>query len=233
MGVNERETILKVGLSSLFSGSIFIVLELLSLTDISRLDEAICNPTRQQWLKILELFGKNAKLHHPHILHRGPSDSLWIIKNESELRWIATRMPSNRNVMLVNYLGCNPIPSTYYSELHYAARRFDDPSIIRLLVKRKGAVELNTQDHFGRTPLHIACQYGNEWAARALVQLGASVHILNSYGFTPEGSGYANGHRFPLYEPICYKKVRKEICKKMEEKEHSIFPSLVRPFCYY
>ena len=233
MGVNERETNLKEGLKSLFSGSIFIVLELLSLTDIIRLDEALCSPMRQQWFKTLELFGQNAKLYHPHILHRGPSDSLWIVKNECELRWIATRMPRNTNVILVNYLGCNPIPSAYYSELHYAARRFDDPSIIRLLARRKGAVDLDTQDHFGRTPLHIACQYGNQWAARALIELGASVHIINSYGFTPEGSGNANGHRFPLYEPICEDAVRQEKCKKIKEKEYSIFPSLARPFCYY
>ena len=146
------------------------------------------------------------------------------MKDEGELKWIADRMPKNRNVILMNYLGYNPIPSSYYSELHYAARRFDDPSIIRLLARRRGAVGLDTQDHFGRTPLHIACQYGNQWAARALVGLGASVHVINSYGFTPEGSGYANGHRFPLYEPICEYKIREEKLKSRKRKNTLHFP---------
>ena len=139
MGVNRRKDTLNRGLNLLFSGSIFVVLELLSLKDIARLDEALCSSIRQQWFKILELFGQNAKLHHPHILNRGPNDSLWIVKDEGELKWIADRMPKNRNVILMNYLGYNPIPSSYYSELHYAARRFDDPSIIRLLARRRGS----------------------------------------------------------------------------------------------
>ena len=54
MGVDRRKDTLNRGLNLLFSGSIFVVLELLSLKDITRLDEALCSSIRQQWFKILE-----------------------------------------------------------------------------------------------------------------------------------------------------------------------------------
>ncbi len=256
MGYNKRRGVIKRGFSTLFPGPAFILLELMTLGEITRLDVALCSyAMRHMWLEALELFSQDATLHHWHICH-GPSGSLppqavsreslyknhdslnapvWHLKDESELSWVATRMPRYRSLILVNDLGYSPIPCAYYSELHYAARRFDDPSIVRLLARRKGAVDIDTQDHFGRTPLHIACQYGNQWAARALVELGASVHVLNSYGFTPEGSGYANGHRFALYEPICEDNFKRKECMKRRKKmtEKVLFPSISPRFCYY
>ena len=235
MGNKKRRGIIKQGLSTLFTGPAFILLELMTLGDITRLDVALCNyAMRHMWLKALELFSQDATLHHGHICH-GPSGSLWHLKDEYELSWVASRMPRYRSLIFVNEGGYSPIPCAYYSELHYTARRFDDPAIVRLLARRKGAVDIDTQDHFGRTPLHIACQYGNQWAARALVELGASVHLLNSYGFTPEGSGYANGHRFALYEPICEDNFKRKECMKTRKKmtEKVIFPSISPRFCYY
>ncbi len=238
-------------------GTSMILLELLQVRDICQLDVALCSHSvRCRWMETLELFSASANMAHPrpHVVeaksvgqqktgkvtvnssHEGQfphqDDPVWILKDEAELRWIATRMPRYRSLVVVNDKGSNPLPNVYFSELHYAARRFDDPDIIRLLARRKGAVDLDTQDHFGRTPLHIACQYGCSMAARALVGLGASVHVLNTYGFTPEGSAHANGHRFALYEPIREDRIKYKR-EKTKDSRSMIFPIAFHRYCFY
>ena len=241
-------------------GTSMILLELLQVRDICQLDVALCSHSvRRRWMETLELFSASAKMApnvvcRPHVVeaksmgqqkgrkvtidggHEGRSphqgEPVWILKDEAELRWIATRMPRYRSLIVVNDKGSNPLPNVYFSELHYAARRFDDPDIIRLLARRKGAVDLDSQDHFGRTPLHIACQYGCRMAARALVGLGASVHILNNYGFTPEGSAHANGHRFALHEPIREDRTKYKR-EKAKDSRSMTFPIVFHRYCFY
>lgn len=46
-------------------------------------------------------------------------------------------------------------------------------------------IEINVQNNYGRTPLHIAASRGNWHVARLLLNAGADAHILDKRGFSP------------------------------------------------
>ena len=46
-------------------------------------------------------------------------------------------------------------------------------------------IEIDAQNNYGRTPLHIAAARGNWHAARLLINAGADVHAIDKRGFTP------------------------------------------------
>ena len=46
-------------------------------------------------------------------------------------------------------------------------------------------IEIDAQNNYGRTPLHIAAARGNWHAARLLINAGADVHVTDKRGFTP------------------------------------------------
>ena len=195
------------------------VLEFLTIEDFSLLDRSICNNFRSSWLEYLSSYSRKTFLQ-PRVIHK-----------EQELRWFSTRLKHYRDLEVVSENGT--IPCSFYSEMHFAARKFDDGNIIRLLLSRNGAVHIDTQDPFGRTPLHIACQYGNIAAAKSLVALGANVHILNNYGFTAERSGTANGHVFALYEPEPVKKQHWKPVRKRKVAQKTLFPSVSNKLSFY
>lgn len=60
-----------------------------------------------------------------------------------------------------------------------------DTGIIKLLLKDEWAIEVDSQDCFGDTALHIACFIGHEKAARVLLRASANVNAKNNQGNTP------------------------------------------------
>ncbi|KAL7436727.1 hypothetical protein ACHAXM_008680 [Skeletonema potamos] len=46
-------------------------------------------------------------------------------------------------------------------------------------------IEIDAQNNYGRTPLHIAAARGNWHVARLLINAGADVHAIDKRGFTP------------------------------------------------
>jgi ankyrin repeat protein len=57
-------------------------------------------------------------------------------------------------------------------------------SVTELLLGVEG-IEVDAQNNYGRTPLHIAACRGNWNVARLLIQAGADVTIIDKRGFTP------------------------------------------------
>lgn len=77
--------------------------------------------------------------------------------------------------------------------LHAAARcdvmrkgvpKGGERSTTELLLAAEG-VDIDAQNNYGRTPLHIAASRGNWYVARLLINAGADVHLLDKRGFTP------------------------------------------------
>jgi acetoin utilization deacetylase AcuC-like enzyme/ankyrin repeat protein len=59
-----------------------------------------------------------------------------------------------------------------------------EKSVMELLLGIEG-IEVDAQNNYGRTPLHIAACRGNWNAARLLIGAGADVNIIDKRGFTP------------------------------------------------
>lgn len=68
--------------------------------------------------------------------------------------------------------------------LWHAAAGGNQVAILTDLLPRFGC-ELNTKNDLGWFPLHVACDYGNVAAAKALLDLGADVNLTGKLGETP------------------------------------------------
>lgn len=68
--------------------------------------------------------------------------------------------------------------------------------LTQLLLLTPG-IEVDPQNNYGRTPLHIAASRGNWPVVRLLLNAGASVATLDRRGFTPVGLAYKRGMRVP------------------------------------
>lgn len=64
------------------------------------------------------------------------------------------------------------------SPLHFACWRLGNVDLIAYLVERAGA-NIDSQDTFGRTPLHIACMQKDINLVRKLEELGADIHATS------------------------------------------------------
>lgn len=84
--------------------------------------------------------------------------------------------------------------SNGWDELHVAAA-FDRTDEILILAKTKPLGSLDSRDHKGRTPLHLAAEKGNIRCARVLVEGGADVNARCHDGRTPLHRAAANGDR--------------------------------------
>ncbi len=60
-----------------------------------------------------------------------------------------------------------------------------DGCVTELLLSMKDKIEIDAQNNYGRTPLHIAASHGNWHVARLLVNAGAKTHVLDKRGLTP------------------------------------------------
>ena len=58
-------------------------------------------------------------------------------------------------------------------------------------------IDVNVQNNYGRTPLHIAASRGNWHVARLLINAGADVHILDKRGFSPGQRAVKRGMVIP------------------------------------
>ena len=88
-----------------------------------------------------------------------------------------------------------------YTRLYWVQHILDlsdlDPVMYRLLLKlcRGNEVDVNAADDFGRTPLSLAAEMGNEIVVRALLESGkAEVDSRDRYGQTPLLSAARGGH---------------------------------------
>ncbi|XP_054798724.1 protein VAPYRIN-like isoform X2 [Prosopis cineraria] len=81
-----------------------------------------------------------------------------------------------------------------WDELHVAAA-FDLADDILRLLKTNPSWPLDSRDHKGRTPLHLAADKGNIKCARVLVEGGANVNGRCNDGRTPLYRAAANGDR--------------------------------------
>jgi ankyrin repeat protein len=68
------------------------------------------------------------------------------------------------------------------SDLHYAARDGDLPSVQKLL---SAGADVNLQDKRGWTPLHFAAQACSEKVSKCLLAHGAAIDLEDVYGNTP------------------------------------------------
>lgn len=75
--------------------------------------------------------------------------------------------------------------------LHYVIEDYDREhqtpldEIVRELVHITGQRMVTIANNVGQTPLHVAAQQGNLWAAELLVRRGANVNIQDNHGDTP------------------------------------------------
>jgi hypothetical protein len=65
---------------------------------------------------------------------------------------------------------------------HWFAARNDAQSMRGLLTERAAPVDLNVLDDLGRSPLHLACQYGDSKLVQLLIENGASGGVLTLDG---------------------------------------------------
>jgi ankyrin repeat protein len=64
----------------------------------------------------------------------------------------------------------------------------------QLLASSKYGSLINTQNNFGLTPLHVACQYGNVTISRLLLAAGAIHNVIDDDGRTPAAVASLCGH---------------------------------------
>ena len=57
--------------------------------------------------------------------------------------------------------------------------------VTELLLSMSDNIEIDAQNNYGRTPLHIAASRGNWHVVRLLVNAGAKTHVLDKRGLTP------------------------------------------------
>jgi hypothetical protein len=69
-----------------------------------------------------------------------------------------------------------------------------DAEDVYRLVYERGA-NVNEQDNYGNTPLHVACYHGNQDIVEALMSCGADVNITNDDKRTPAQQAIYSGHR--------------------------------------
>ncbi|KAI9110703.1 hypothetical protein K1719_018141 [Acacia pycnantha] len=81
-----------------------------------------------------------------------------------------------------------------WDELHVAAA-FDRTDDVLRLLKTNPSWPLDSRDHTGSTPLHLAADKGNIRCARLLVEGGANVNARCNDGRTPLHRAAANGDR--------------------------------------
>ena len=113
-----------------------------------------------------------------------------------------------------------PYLTIQYSEdlaeqLYLASEDGRDQEVLELL--ERGAPPNNsdyyTREHYGYTPLHIACRNNHPHSAELLIKYGAIVAATDYYNFTPLHSACFNNsktcaelllkHGFPKGEPGC------------------------------
>lgn len=70
---------------------------------------------------------------------------------------------------------------------------------LRLLVKQKG-IDINAQDHYGLTPLHVAASIGNRDAIACLLDNGANINLKNCRGENPLDFASRRGQRAVIDE---------------------------------
>jgi hypothetical protein len=77
--------------------------------------------------------------------------------------------------------------------LHQAIWYGQTARALRIVDRR--AVDLNAQNRFGATPLHLAVAKANEKVVAALLNAGARTDIVDNDGATPEGDAKKSGRR--------------------------------------
>jgi ankyrin repeat protein len=76
-------------------------------------------------------------------------------------------------------------------ELIAAANENNLPEVERLL---SVGADVNAKDHYGDTPLHMACYRGHVQVFQALREHGADIELKNNYGRTPLHCACRLGH---------------------------------------
>jgi acetoin utilization deacetylase AcuC-like enzyme/ankyrin repeat protein len=77
-----------------------------------------------------------------------------------------------------------------------AARRGAGGCVTKLLLAAEN-IQIDAQNNYGRTPLHIAASRGNWHVARLLINAGADAHILDKRGLSPGSRARKRGMVIP------------------------------------
>lgn len=77
--------------------------------------------------------------------------------------------------------------------LHWAAKNPQAHEVIRLLLQ--AGIDVNTQDRFGMTALHLAAKHGNLPCVKQLIEAGAGTRIYDAFGNTPYAWALTNKHK--------------------------------------
>ena len=109
------------------------------------------------------------------------------------IEYIFCYAPQSFIIAIMKYCGvkANFKTTQGISLLHYGVG-FNCFDVVRFLLEECGDVDVNvTNDHLW-TPLHLAYHYGYTQIAEYLIQNGADVYAVDSYGHTPYE--YIDGH---------------------------------------
>ena len=77
------------------------------------------------------------------------------------------------------------------------SRMINESVCVTELLLAADNIDVNVQNNYGRTPLHIAASRGNWHVARLLINAGADVHILDKRGFSPGQRAVKRGMVIP------------------------------------